>query len=81
MDEESTSRPHAHPMRAHTTAPAVGIPEQRNPATPEVVPERVTVPVPDLSVGPVMSLARLTLAVIFGMLLLGIVASFILTRG
>jgi hypothetical protein len=79
MDEERVSRPHAHPLRAPSTTRDVGIPEQRTPR--EGAPDPVFVPVPDLPVGPVMSLARLTLAVIFGMLLFGLVASFILTRG
>jgi hypothetical protein len=72
MDEEMFSRPHAHPMQAAPSPRAVGVPEQRSPNAPDTAV--------DGPVRPVMSLARLTLAVIFGMLLIGVVVSFILTR-
>ena len=68
------SRPHAHPMQAATPTRAVGIPEQRLPNAPDA--GNAT----EVPLRPIMSLARLTLAVIFGMLLFGVVMSFILTR-
>ena len=74
MDEETHSRPHAHPMRAASSPRALGIPEQRSTSAPEGGTG------PSIAVRPVMNLARITLAVIFAMLLLGLVTSFILTR-
>lgn len=73
MDEERHSRPQAHPMQA-ATPQAVGIPEQRSSSAPEGGAG------PSAAARPVMSLARITLAAIFAMLLLGLVFSFILTR-
>jgi hypothetical protein len=74
MDEESFSRPQAHPRHAATPTRAFGIPEQRSPNTPDAgradeTPSR-----------PLMDLARVTLAVIFAMLLVGTVMSVILSR-
>ncbi len=74
MDEESLSRPQAHPVQAATPTRAVGIPDQRSPNPPDAgradeTPSR-----------PVMDLARVTLAVIFAMLLVGLVMSVILSR-
>jgi hypothetical protein len=74
MDEENVSRQHAHPMQAAATPRAVGIPEQRSSIAPETGAR------PSAAARPMMNLARLTLAVIFAMLLIGLVASFILTR-
>ena len=73
MDEESFSRPHAHPRHAAARTRAFGIPGQRSPNTPDAgrpdeMPSR-----------PVMGLARVTLAVIFAMLLVGMVMSVILS--
>ena len=73
MAEEKFSRPHAHPTQARPPQ-AVGIPEQRSTSAPEGVTD------PSPASRPVMDLARLTLAVIFAMLLLGVVMSFIMSR-
>jgi hypothetical protein len=74
MDEERSSRPRAHPMQAAVPTRAVGMPEQRSPNAPDAgradeTPSR-----------PLMDLARVTLAVIFAMLLVGTVMSVILSR-
>jgi hypothetical protein len=75
MAEERFSRPHVHPTQAAPPPRAVGIPEQRSMSTPE------TATSPSVATRPIMDLARLTLAVIFAMLLLGVVMSFIMSRG
>jgi hypothetical protein len=74
MDEESFSRPHAHPRHAATRTRALGIPGQRSPNTPDAAHAS------QLPSRPVMGLARVTLAVIFSMLLVGMVMSVILSR-
>ena len=86
MDEERGSRPRAHPTQAARPPRAVGVPEQRLPATTETTTGSTTETTTGTPTGsaaavrPVMELARITLAVIFAMLLLGLVTSFILTR-
>jgi hypothetical protein len=74
MDEESTSRPRVHPTQAARPPRAVGVPEQRGLAATESATGSAA------TVRRVMDLARIILAVIFAMLLLGLVISFILTR-
>ena len=82
MDEERDSRPRAHPTQAAPPIQAVGVPEQRAPATTETTSDATTDTTTGsaVTVRPVMELARITLAVIFAMLLLGLVISFIVTR-
>lgn len=79
MDEERGSRPRAHPTQAAQPARAVGVPEQRLPATTGTTTTSATGTTTGsaATVRPVMALARITLAVIFAMLLLGLVISFI----
>ena len=74
MDEETISRRQARSWRAAPPPQPVGVPVQRSgPTSGAQAPS-------DEVLGRVMSFARITLSVIFGMLLFGIVLSYIVSR-